>query len=94
MSQTIKPVKWLETALWLLEVWDIFKNTTSEVVNDEGDELWKCNLGFEIPIKNNNEVRQDITQVGRPTPTKVGTQIDVMMSSLHVIERIGYHIPD
>jgi hypothetical protein len=39
MSQTIKPVKWLETALWLLEVWDIFENTSSEVVNDEGDKL-------------------------------------------------------
>jgi hypothetical protein len=64
MSQTIKPVKWLETALWLLGVWDIFENTTSEVVNDEGDGLWKCSLGFEILIKNNNEVRQDITQVG------------------------------
>jgi hypothetical protein len=55
MSQTIKPVKWLETILWLLGVWNIFENTTSEVVNDEGDELWKCSLGFEIPIRNNND---------------------------------------
>jgi hypothetical protein len=39
MSQTIKPVKWLETTLWLLEVWDIFDNTISEVGNDEEDEL-------------------------------------------------------
>ena len=61
MSQTIKPVKWLETTLWLLGVWNIFENTTSEVMNDEGDELWKYSLGFEIPIRNNNEVRQDIT---------------------------------
>jgi hypothetical protein len=75
-------------------VWDTFENTTSEVVNDEGDELWKCSLDFEIRIRNNNEVRQDITQVGRLTPTKVDTQIDVVMSSLHAIKRIGYHIPD
>jgi hypothetical protein len=39
MSRTIKPVKWLETALWLLGVWDVFENTTSEVVDDERDEL-------------------------------------------------------
>jgi hypothetical protein len=63
-------------------------------VNDEGDKLWKCSLDFEILIRNNNEVRQDIMQVGRPTPTKVGAQIDIVMSSLHAIERIGYHIPD
>jgi hypothetical protein len=92
MSKTIKPM--LETTLWLLGVWNIFENTTSEIVNDEGDELWKCSLGFKIPIRNNNEIRQDITQVGRPKPTKVGAQIDVVMSSLHAIERIGYHIPD
>jgi hypothetical protein len=94
MSQTIKPVNWLETTLWLLEVSDIFKNTTSEVVNDKGGELWNCNLNFEIPIRNNNELRQDITQVGRPMPTKVGAQIDDVLSSLHAVERIGYHIPD
>jgi hypothetical protein len=39
MSQTIKLVKWLETTLWLLGVWDIFENTTSEVVDDERGEL-------------------------------------------------------
>jgi hypothetical protein len=78
----------------LLGVWDIFENMISEVMNDEGDKLWKCSLGFEIPIRNNNEVRQDIAQVGRPTSTKIGTQIDVVMSSLYAIERIGYHIPD
>jgi hypothetical protein len=37
-------------------MWDIFENTTSEVVNDEGDELWKCSLGFKIPVRNNNVV--------------------------------------
>ena len=65
MSQTIKPVKWLETALWMLGVWEIFKNTTSEVVNDEGAELWTCSLSFNIPIRYNNEVLQDIVQTGR-----------------------------
>ena len=48
MSQTIKPVKWLEAALWLLVVWDIFETTTSEVVSDEGGELWTCSLAFDI----------------------------------------------
>ena len=64
MSQTIKPVKWLEAALWLLVVWDIFKTTTSEVVSDEGGELWTCSLAFNIPIRYNNEVRQNIVQTG------------------------------
>jgi hypothetical protein len=58
MSQTIKPVRWLEEPLWLLGVEDIFENTTSEVVND--DEIWKCSLAFNIPIRYNNEVRQQI----------------------------------
>ena len=64
MSQTIKPIKWLEAALWLLRVCDIFE-MTSEVVNDEGSELWTCSLAFDIPIRYNNEVRQDIVQTGR-----------------------------
>ena len=65
MSQTIKPVKWLESALWLLGVWDIFETKTSVVVNDEGGELWTCSVAFDIPIRYNNEVRQDIMQTGR-----------------------------
>jgi hypothetical protein len=56
MSPTIKPVKWLKAALCLLGVWDIFETTTSEVVNDEGGELWMYNLVFDIPIRYNNEV--------------------------------------
>jgi hypothetical protein len=50
MSQTIKPVKWLQTALWMLGVWEIFENTTSEVVNDEEAELWTCSLVLDIPL--------------------------------------------
>jgi hypothetical protein len=57
MSRTIKPVKWLEAALWLLGAWDIFETTTSEVTNDERGELWTCSLAFDIPIRYNNEVR-------------------------------------
>ena len=72
MSQTIKPVKWLKAALWLLGMWDIFETTTNEVVNDEGGELWTCSLAFHIPIRYNNEVRQDIVQTGRQSPTKIG----------------------
>ena len=65
MSQTIKPVKWLEAALWLLGVWDIFETTSNEVMNDEGGELWMCSLAFDIPIRYNNEVRHNIVQTGR-----------------------------
>ena len=71
MSQTINPVNWLEAALWLLRVWDIFETTASVVVNDEGGELWMCSLAFDIPIRYNNEVRQDIVQTGRQSPTNI-----------------------
>jgi hypothetical protein len=60
-------------------VWDIFQTTTSEVVNDEGDELWTCSLAFDIPIRYNNEVRQDIVQTRRRSPTKIGVQIDTVL---------------
>jgi hypothetical protein len=72
-------VKWLEAALWLLGVWDIFETTTSEVVNDEGGELWTCNLAFNIPIRYNNEVCQDIMQTGRQSLTKIGVQINIVV---------------
>ena len=84
----LKPVKWLEAALWLFGVWDIFETTTSEVVNNEGGELWTCSLAFDIPIRYNNEVRQDIMQTGRQSPTKIGAQIDAVLLSLQAIERI------
>jgi hypothetical protein len=41
-----------------------------------------------------NEARQEIVQVGRLTPTKIGAQTDVVLFSLQVIELIGYHISD
>ena len=94
MSHTIKPIKWLEATLWLLGVWDIFETTTSEVVNDEGGELWTCSLAFNIPIRYNNKMHQDIMQIGRQLPTKIGVQIDVVLLSLQAIERIGYRVPD
>jgi hypothetical protein len=79
MSRAIKSVKWLEAALWLLGVWDIFETMTSEIVNDEGGELWTCSLTFDIPIRYNNEMCQDIVQTGRQSPTKIGVQIDVVL---------------
>jgi hypothetical protein len=94
MSQTIKPVKWLEAALWLLGVWDILETTTSEVMNDEGGELWTCSLAFDIPIMYNNEVRQDIVKTRRRSPTKIGVQINTVLLSLQAIERIGYRMPN
>jgi hypothetical protein len=75
-------------------MWDIFETATSEVVNDEGDELWRCSLAFDIPIRYNNEVRQDIVQTGRQSLIKIGAQIDAVLLSLQAIERIGYHMPD
>ena len=39
---------------------EIFEQTTSEVVNDEGDELWTCNIAFDIPIRYNKDLRHDI----------------------------------
>jgi hypothetical protein len=94
MSQTIKPVKWLESALYLLGVWDIFETTTSEVVNDEGGELWTCYLAFDISVRYNDDLRQDIVQTGRQMPTKTGVQIDAVLLSLQAIERIGYRMSD
>ena len=73
MSQTIKLVKWLKSALWLLGVWDIFETTISVVMNDEGGELWTCSLAFDIPIRYNTKMCQDIVQTGRQMPTKIGT---------------------
>ena len=35
-----------------------------KVENDEGGELCMCSLAFDIPIRYNNEVRQDIVQTG------------------------------
>jgi hypothetical protein len=78
----------------MLGVWEIFENTTSEVVNDEGAELWTWSLIFDIPIRCNNEVRQDIVQTGRRSPTKIGAQIDVVLLSLQAIEWIGYYMPN
>ena len=75
-------------------MWDIFETTTSEVGNDEGSELWTCSLAFDIPIRYNNEVRQDIVQTGRWSPIKIDAQIDVVLLSLQTIERVGYRMPN
>jgi hypothetical protein len=62
MLQTIKLVKWLEDALWLLGVYDIFENMTYQEEN--GGEIWTCSLSFDIPIRYNKQVLQQIVQVG------------------------------
>ena len=53
-----------------------------------------CSLAFDIPIRYNNEVCQDIVQTGRQAPTKIGAQINVVLLSLQAIERIGYRMPN
>ena len=73
---------------------DIFETATSEVENDEAGELWTCNLAFDVPIRYNNEVCQDIVQTGRQSSTKIGTQIDAVLLSLQAIERIDYRMPE
>ena len=67
-------------------VWDIFEMMTSVVVNDEGGELWMCNLPFDIPVRYNDDMRQDIMQTGRQMLTKTGVQIDVVLLCLQAIE--------
>ena len=64
------------------------------VVNDGGGELWTCSLAFDIPIRYNNEVRQDIVQTGRRSPTKIDAQIDAVLLSLQAIKQIGYRMLD
>jgi hypothetical protein len=64
------------------------------VMNDEGGELWTCSLTFDIPIRHNNEVRQDIVQTRRWLPIKIDAQIAVVLLSLQAIERIGYCMSD
>jgi hypothetical protein len=75
-------------------VWDIFETMTSVVVNDEESKLWTCSLTFDIPIRYNNKVRQDIMQTRQQMLTKTGAQIDVVLLSLQTMERIGYGMPD
>ena len=53
-----------------------------------------CSLAFDIPIRYNNEVRQDIVQTGRRSPTKIGAQIDAVLLSLQAIEIISYRMLD
>jgi len=47
-----------------------------------------CSLAFDIPIRYNNEVCQDIVQTGRQSPTKIGAQIDAVLLCLQAVERI------
>ena len=67
---------------------------TSEVVNDEGAELWMCSLAFDISTRYNNKVRQDIVQTGQQSLTKIGAQIDAVLFSLQTIKQISYRMPD
>jgi DNA-binding helix-hairpin-helix protein with protein kinase domain len=90
MSQTIYLVNWLESTLYLLGVWDIFEQTASEVVNNEGDDLWTCNITFDIPTRYNQDMHQDIVQKGRQMPNRRATQFYTVLHCLQALERIGY----
>jgi hypothetical protein len=79
-----------------ISAWGVehFRDMTGEVVNDEGGKLWMCYLAFDIPIRYNDDLRQDIVQTRRQMPTKTGAQIDAMLLSLQAIKRIVYRMPD
>lgn len=95
MSQTISPDEWLESSLFLFAGVDsLFKDTTIEVVNDQGDELWICNIAFNIPIRYHREVEQDIVVRGRRCLTRRGTQLNTVLRCLQALEQIGYLLPD
>jgi hypothetical protein len=93
MSQTISLIEWLKSALYLLGVWDIFMQTISEVVNDEGGELWTCNITFDIPIRYRQEQRTNIVQKGRQMPNRRGAEFNTVLHCLQTLERIGYQVP-
>ena len=82
MSRTICLIKWLESALYLFVVWDIFEQTTSEVMNDEGGELWTCNIAFDIPIGFSPDHRLDIVQRGRQMPSRRSAQFETVLHYL------------
>ena len=63
-------------------------------MNDEGDELWTCNIAFDIPIRYNQDLHQDIVQRGRQCPTRRGAQFHTVLYCLQALERIGYLMPD
>jgi hypothetical protein len=93
MSHTIEPIKWLASALWAFKVWDIFEITRSTIEN-EGDEKWTCNISFEIPLRNTDEVRHHSRVLGPPSVTKIGAQTEAVRLSLQQIEQAGYFLPD
>ena len=95
MSQRISwPVEWLESTLWFVGVTSINEDTTSQVVNDEGDRLWTCNLRFNIVVRYSPDVKSEIAHMGHPFPTLIGAQSNTVMHCLQAIERIGYVMPD
>jgi hypothetical protein len=75
-------------------VWDIFEQTTSEVVNDEGGELWTCNIAYDIPMRHSPDVRSDIVQRGRRMTSQRSAQFNTVLHCLQTLQRIGYHVPD
>lgn len=48
----------------MIQVWDIYVDMTTKVVNDEGAQLWTCNIAFDIPRLWMYNIAFDITIKG------------------------------
>lgn len=92
ISQNIPVIRWLESALWLLQLWEIHVDTTSEVLNAESDRLWTCNIAFDMPLRGVLGRRTEILQIGRHIPNRRGAEFNTVMRYLQA--SIGYQVPD
>ena len=63
-------------------------------MNDEGDELWTCNLAFDIPTRYNQDLCQDIVHRGRQMPNQRGAQFYTVLHCLQALDCIGYQVPN
>ncbi|XP_066374369.1 uncharacterized protein [Miscanthus floridulus] len=92
--QTISATRWLKYALWFLEVLDI-NVTTSEVVNAEGHQEWRCNIAFDIPTRGVTAgERKKVDLKGQPKPNQIDAEFNTVRKCLRKLKRIGYQVPD
>ena len=51
-------------------------------------------VAFNIPIRYNRDLHQDIVERGRQRTTRRGAEFDTVLHCLQALERIGYLLPD
>ena len=90
MSQTISPIEWLQAALSLLMVSDIFENTTS---TDDG-QTWTCELRFYIPLRLPSRHQELIRWMGSRMPSRTSAQSSAVRNCLEALQHICYHMPN